>query len=56
MMENFTVFQKQQKTSVFIYNKEHMGKAPETFDEVFEFSKDFTQGETIRSPFFCFVG
>ncbi|MCA1011275.1 extracellular solute-binding protein [Halobacillus halophilus] len=33
------------ETPVFIYNKEHMDKAPETFEEVFEFSKDFTQGE-----------
>ncbi|SFF67358.1 carbohydrate ABC transporter substrate-binding protein, CUT1 family [Halobacillus alkaliphilus] len=33
------------ETPVFIYNKEHMDKAPETFEEVLEFSKDFTQGE-----------
>ncbi|MGP4068789.1 extracellular solute-binding protein [Halobacillus sp. B29] len=33
------------ETPVFIYNKEHMDQAPETFEEVFEFSKDFTQGE-----------
>ncbi|ASF40468.1 cyclodextrin-binding protein [Halobacillus halophilus] len=33
------------ETPVFIYNKEHMDQAPETFEEVFEFSKDFTQDE-----------
>ncbi|MCA0984704.1 extracellular solute-binding protein [Halobacillus yeomjeoni] len=29
------------ETPVFIYNKEHMEEAPETFEELFEFSKEF---------------
>ncbi|MCF6409255.1 extracellular solute-binding protein [Pseudalkalibacillus salsuginis] len=30
------------ETPVFIYNKEHMEAAPESFDELYDFSKDFT--------------
>ncbi|WP_408010653.1 extracellular solute-binding protein [Pseudalkalibacillus sp. A8] len=30
------------ETPVFIYNKEHMDAAPESFDELYDFSKDFT--------------
>ncbi|MGP4082258.1 extracellular solute-binding protein [Pseudalkalibacillus sp. R45] len=33
------------ETPVFIYNKEHMDAAPESFDELYEFSKDFTKGK-----------
>ncbi|TGB02388.1 extracellular solute-binding protein [Halobacillus salinus] len=29
------------ETPVFIYNKEHMDKAPESFDELYEFSQNF---------------
>ncbi|RWZ51387.1 extracellular solute-binding protein [Halobacillus fulvus] len=29
------------ETPVFIYNKEHMEEAPETFEELFEFSQEF---------------
>ncbi|WP_349410203.1 extracellular solute-binding protein [Pseudalkalibacillus sp. SCS-8] len=32
------------ETPVFIYNKALMDKAPETFDELYTFSKDFTKG------------
>jgi arabinogalactan oligomer/maltooligosaccharide transport system substrate-binding protein len=31
------------ETPVFIYNKAHMDKAPESFDELYSFSKDFTK-------------
>jgi arabinogalactan oligomer/maltooligosaccharide transport system substrate-binding protein len=31
------------ETPIFIYNKAHMDKAPETFDELYQFSKDFTK-------------
>lgn len=33
------------ETPVFIYNKALMEKAPETMDELYTFSKDFTKGE-----------
>lgn len=33
------------ETPVLIYNKELMSEPPETFDELFEFSKDFADGE-----------
>ncbi|WP_257349269.1 extracellular solute-binding protein [Pseudalkalibacillus decolorationis] len=33
------------ETPVFIYNKEHMEKAPESFDELYKFSKEFTKGD-----------
>ncbi|KQL50747.1 cyclodextrin-binding protein [Heyndrickxia shackletonii] len=32
------------ETPVFIYNKKYMKKAPETFDELYTFAKDFTKG------------
>lgn len=31
------------ETPIFIYNKAHMKKAPETFEELWKFSKDFTK-------------
>jgi arabinogalactan oligomer/maltooligosaccharide transport system substrate-binding protein len=33
------------ETPIFIYNKAHMDKAPETFEELYQFSKDFTKGD-----------
>ncbi|WP_221563737.1 extracellular solute-binding protein [Alkalihalobacillus sp. TS-13] len=33
------------ETPVFIYNKEHMDTVPESFDELYEFSKNFTEGK-----------
>ncbi|RPF54295.1 sugar ABC transporter substrate-binding protein [Aquisalibacillus elongatus] len=33
------------ETPVFFYNKEHLDEAPETFDELYEFSTDFTDGD-----------
>lgn len=32
------------ETPIFIYNKKLMDKAPATFDELYQFSKDFTKG------------
>ncbi|MDQ0352173.1 arabinogalactan oligomer/maltooligosaccharide transport system substrate-binding protein [Alkalibacillus filiformis] len=33
------------ETPVLFYNKEHLDEAPDTFDELFEFSQDFTDGD-----------
>lgn len=33
------------ETPVFIYNKELMSEAPETYEELFEFSKEFADGD-----------
>ncbi|TFB24455.1 extracellular solute-binding protein [Filobacillus milosensis] len=33
------------ETPVFIYNKEHLDEAPESFDELYEFAQDFNDGE-----------
>lgn len=33
------------ETPIFIYNKALMDKAPETFDELYQFSKEFTDGK-----------
>ncbi|NNU89575.1 extracellular solute-binding protein [Anoxybacillus sp. CHMUD] len=33
------------ETPVFIYNKKLMDKAPETMDELYQFSKEFTKGD-----------
>ncbi|MFC7322448.1 extracellular solute-binding protein [Halobacillus campisalis] len=36
---------KSTETPVFIYNKEHMDEVPEDFDELFEFTKEFNEGD-----------
>ncbi|MCP3032707.1 extracellular solute-binding protein [Halobacillus sp. A1] len=36
---------KSTETPVFIYNKEHMDEVPEDFDELFEFTKEFNDGD-----------
>ncbi|RDY71556.1 extracellular solute-binding protein [Halobacillus trueperi] len=36
---------KSTETPVFIYNKEHMTEVPENFDELFEFTKEFNNGD-----------
>ncbi|MGP4073890.1 extracellular solute-binding protein [Piscibacillus sp. B03] len=33
------------ETPIFMYNKEHLDEAPETFDELYEFAQDFNDGE-----------